>query len=271
MSRTAARAPVITDGFVGARRAAAAYRSLVERNLPPNLLWLPVAAVEDAALRAAFDRHAGVRLGDIVAAVGAALSAHAAHLGHRGAIVGFEVWTGLTQVGDAPPFVHRDVDEGRKLAFGLTRHPLASAIVHLGPGRLVGGETMVWRSARVPAALAATLFQRVNARSLLAMGPWHRVAQRAGRLVLFDGAQPHFVCPTAHHPPGRPRLALLMNAWDQPLHGAVGDFGRLEADEFRALTSLGGPALRALVNAAAPWGFGRCALALRAVEALTTT
>jgi hypothetical protein len=233
---------------------------------------MPVAAIGDNATCRAFDRYTGVCLSSALVPIGQTLIDYAARLHPRVNVVGFEVWSGVTREGDGSSYLHRDVDEGRKVAFGALRYPLASAILYLGPRvGLVGGQTLIWANANVPAKVESSVFHKVDTHSLRQSWPngWLEIEHRPGRLVLFDGARPHLVAPVIGHPRSRPRVALLVNAWDLSLHAAENRFGRLNRRDFEALTGLSRQTLQALLNATQGASLLRCANALRAVHVLT--
>lgn len=265
-------APIIIDSFLSIEATALLYQLLSSRNIPPNLLWMPGEALMDAALRSNFDAYLGFPLAGVLSRIGLFLSDNVDRSNTCSRIAGFEVWIGITSAGHSSSFLHQDVDEGRRLALGITRYPVASAILHVGPqDGMIGGQTFIWRDGCIPPSLINSLFRYVDVPELLKEWPdqWYEVQHSASRLIIFDGSLPHFVAPVVSTPPGEPRLSLLVNAWDLPLYDSSDLFGRLPSNYFQALTGLNAEALKSIVSVAAPYGLRRSADVLLAVQMLT--
>jgi hypothetical protein len=156
-------------------------------------------------------------------------------------VSGFEFWIGKEARTIAEVYLHRDTSGAPRRPTDPRPHPRWSSIFHVGPQRgLVGGSTYLCTESPVSKRVARhdqVLLGLAKARSL--SHEWIDVPQKANRLVLFDGAMPHFAAPVASYPsPHAPRSTLLANFWPRQPTRAYEGICRVSPKDFQRYLSL---------------------------------
>ena len=245
----------VVDDFVAADRLARLYGALrAWPEIPHGLFWIDVARVErhaagDPSPAAWLAPHVGELAGPLLDILVGLVDLLPAACRGGGAL---ELWTKrVDEVADRV-FLHRDTHSGPKPE-GAPARPLAATILHVGPDRpLAGGDTVFAMDDPPSDALIARDKTRLEQAEVWSLArSWLPVPRRAGRLVVFDGARPHFVAPLAEPALETPRITLLVNAWAERPVPAEGDGGSpclVRPDEFRALCRMRTGEMRALVS-----------------------